>query len=75
MNWFNPQVQQFLSRMMSRNGIIACDIVDLLRCIMNGRYRKVLFMGDNIVEIEINKHAIYYRPKTPYSNKYLLSQT
>ena len=32
-------------------------------------------MGDNIVEIEINKHAIYYQPKTPYSNKYLLSQT
>ena len=32
-------------------------------------------MGNNIVEIEINKHAIYNQPKTPYSNKYLLSQT
>ena len=32
-------------------------------------------MGDNIVEIEKKKHAIYYQPKTPYSNKYLLSQT
>ena len=38
---------------MSRDGIIAHNIVDLSRCIIKRRYREVLLMGANIVEIEI----------------------
>ena len=44
-----------------RDGIIARDIVDLSRCIINGRYREVPLMGDNIV-IEINKQTCNILP-------------
>ena len=70
----DTKIDQSPSIEITRYGIIAHDIVDLSRCIINGQYREVPLMGDNIVEIEINKHAMYYQPKSPYSNKYLLSQ-
>ena len=45
----------------SRDGIIAWDIVDLSRCIINGRYREVTLTGDNII-IEMNKQTCIILP-------------
>ena len=35
-----------------RDGIIARNIVDLSRCIINGQYQEVPLMGDNVVKLK-----------------------
>ena len=57
----NETLQSYICNPSSRDGIIARDIVDLSRCIINGRYREVPLMGDNIV-IEINKQTCNILP-------------